>query len=638
MTRAPYGSWRSPITAEVVARGGVGLSYPFPVGDEVWWQESRPAEGGRVALVRSLHGGGHEDVTPPDFYARTLVHEYGGCAWLPHDGGALTCRYEDQRVYRIELAQEPLPITPEGPWRYADMRTLPGTHTVVAVRESHAGDGEAVNELVAFPADGSADPVVIAGGQDFYAFPRPSPDGTRLAWTSWDHPDMPWDSTVLWVADVAAGGTLSGETVLAGGPEESIWQPEWSPDGVLHYVSDRTDWWNLYSEGDDAPLVAMDAEFGAPQWVLGDATYAFLENGAVVAAYVQSGRWNLGVIEQGSLRDLGLPYSAFGWNPALRASGGRVVFAASTPTEDRAVVSLEVASGECTVVRRSSEAAPDPASVSEPTTIEFPTAGGLSAHALYYPPRNAAFEGPEGDLPPLIVASHGGPTGQVFPEYDPEIQFWTTRGFGVVDVNYGGSTGYGRRYRQRLNGQWGVVDTQDCIAAARHLAGQGEVDGERLAIHGGSAGGYTTLCALVFHDDFTAGASYYGVADAEALAQDTHKFESRYLDRLIGPYPETAELWRRRSPIHYVDRLNCPVILLQGLEDEVVPPSQAEQMAAALEAKGIPYAYLAFEGEQHGFRKAENIERATEAELYFYGRIFGFEPADEIEPVDIHGL
>ena len=638
MTRAPYGSWRSPITAEKVARGGVGLSYPFPVADGVWWLESRPAEGGRVALVRSLPDGGHEDVTPSDFYARTLVHEYGGCAWLPYDGGALVCRYDDQRVYRLGPGEEPRPVTPDGPFRFADMRLVPGAGTVVAVRESHEGEGEAVNELVAFPADGSAEPAVIASGHDFYSSPRPSPDGKRLAWTSWDHPNMPWDGSELWVADLGEGGSLSGETLVAGGPAESIWQPEWSPDGVLHYASDRTNWWNLYREGEDAPLVAMEAEFGAPQWVLGDATYAFLGGGAIVSAYSKDGRWNLGVIEGGELRDLGLPYSAFGWNPALQASGERVVFVASTPTEGKAVVSLDPATGETTVVRRSSDEPVDPAYVSEPRPIEFPTAGGLTAHALYYPPANADFEGPEGELPPLLVASHGGPTGQVFPELDPDVQFWTSRGFGLVDVNYGGSTGYGREYRERLNGQWGVVDTQDCIAAARYLAEQREVDGERLAIHGGSAGGYTTLCALVFHDDFTAGASYYGVADAEALAHDTHKFESRYLEGLIGPYPETAALWRERSPIHFVDRLDCPVILLQGLEDEVVPPSQAEQMAAALREKGIPYAYLAFEGEQHGFRKAENIERATEAELYFYGRIFGFEPADEIEPVAIQGL
>lgn len=642
MTRAPYGSWRSPITAELIARGGVGLSYPAFVGDEVWWTESRPSEAGRTALVRALPGGGHEDVTPDDFYVRTLVHEYGGRGWIPLGGGALACRYEDQRVYRVELGAEPVAVTPEPArprgLRYADMQMVPGTETVVAVRESHEAGGEAVNELVAFPADGSAEPRVIASGRDFYSFPRPSPDGRRLAWTAWDHPNMPWDGSELWVADLGPDGSLAGERLVAGGRDESIWQPEWSPAGVLHYVSDRSNWWNLYREGEPAPVVAVEAEFGAPQWVLGDATYAFLADETIACAYMREGRWNFGVVEGARLRDLGLPYTSFGWNPALRASGGRLVFAASTPVEGRAVVVLDVASGEATVVRRASEHETDPAFVSEPRAIAFPSAGGRIAHALYYPPRNPGFEGPEGELPPLIVASHGGPTGQVCPEFDPEVQFWTSRGFGLVDVNYGGSSGYGREYRRRLDGQWGVVDTEDCIAAARHLAEQGEVDGSRLAIHGGSAGGYTTLCALVFHDDFTAGASYFGVADTEALAHDTHKFESRYFDRLLGPYPETAELWRERSPIHHLERLSCPVILLQGLEDEVVPPSQAERMAAALAANGIPYAYLPFEGEQHGFRRAENIERANEAELYFYGRFFGFEPADEIEPVEIEGL
>ncbi len=448
---------------------------------------------------------------------------------------------------------------------------------------------------------------------------------------------MPWDGTELWLAPLEDPGDAM---LVAGGEGESVFQPEWDAAGRLHFVSDESGWWNLYRlDGDTVvQLTAEQADLGHPQWLFGGSTFAFLEGGAIVCVRCDRGEERLFLLDPGTERprDLELPYSSFGF-PSLSARSGTVAFAAAGHTTETAVVRYDVAGGEAEVVRTASDHAIDGAYVSIPRPIEFPTSGGETAHAFFYPPANADFEAPPGELPPLIVQSHGGPTSHATPAFDPEFLFWTSRGFGVVDVNYRGSSGHGRAYRDRLRGGWGVLDTDDCVAAARHLAATGEADGERLAIRGGSAGGYATLCALVFHDDFATGASYYGVADTETLAEDTHKFESRYLDGLIGPYPEERELYRERSPIHFVERLGAPVILFQGLDDEVVPPSQAETMVAALKGNGVAHAYLAFEGEAHGFRKAETEVRCLQAELYFYGRILGFEPADELEPVKIDG-
>lgn len=652
---APYGSWESPITAEEVARGGVRLSEPWPApGGGALWLERRAAEGGRSVIVRREADGSIADVTPQGFNVRTRAHEYGGGAWLPVRDAVVFSNFADQRLYRQDgVGADPVAITPEPPEpasiRYADARATPGGATLVCVRETHPpgggsdpppGGGEAANELVALPADGSAEPRVLASGRDFYAFPRVSPDGARVAWTCWDHPNMPWDGCELWVTPLDAPADAQR---VAGGPEEAIWQPEWSPDGVLHWVSDADGFWNLYRAaggpggGGAEQLTRERADLGYPQWLFGGATFAFLDGGAIACIRTENAVERLCLLEEPGASgpiDLGLSYSCFAF-PGLRSGGARLLFTAASPSQEPAVVELDTRTREPRVIRAASDHPLDPAYAPEAREIEFPTGGGLTAHAFYYPPRNPRFEGPEGELPPLIVQSHGGPTGHVSPQLQIDIAFWTSRGVGVVDVNYGGSTGFGREYRSRLDGTWGIVDTGDCINAARHLADTGEVDGNRLAIHGGSAGGYTTLCALVFHDVFAAGASSYGVADAETLAQDTHKFESRYLDRLIGPYPEAKATYKERSPIHSADRLNVPVILFQGLEDEVVPPSQAEAMVAALRANGVPHAYLPFEGEQHGFRKAETIVRCLEAELSFYAQVFGFEPAGSVEPVQI---
>lgn len=649
---APYGSWRSPIDAATVARAGRRLGAPAIAADgAVWWAEGRPAERGRVALMRRAAGGEPGEVTPPGVNVRSRVHEYGGGAWhLAGPDLALFVDFADQRLYRLRLGSEPVPITPAperpGALRYADMRLAPDGRTVVCVRELH-GEGEAENQIVALPLDGSEPPTVLASGRDFYSFPRISPDGAWLAWTCWDHPNMPWDGTELWLAPLEDAGDAR---LMAGGPDESIFQPEWDAEGRLHFVSDRDGWWNLYRAGDPAanlsgeewPIVQLTeerADLGHPQWLFGGATYAFLGDGKIAAIRCESATERLFLLVPGAwgMTDLGLPFTSFDF-PALAARGTRLAFAAASPTAQSAVVLYDTASGETELVRAAAEQPLDAAYVSVPRPVEFPTGDGDEvAHGFYYPPANPEFEAPAGELPPLIVESHGGPTSHATPALDPEFVFWTSRGFGVVDVNYRGSSGFGRAYRQRLRGEWGVVDREDCVAAARFLAARGEVDGERMAIRGGSAGGYATLCALVFDDAFATGASYYGVADAETLARDTHKFESRYLDGLIGPYPERADLYRERSPIHFVERLRSPLILFQGLEDEIVPPEQAETMVAALRRNGVPHAYLAFAGEQHGFRRAETEIRCLEAELYFYGRILGFQPADELEPVEIAG-
>jgi dipeptidyl aminopeptidase/acylaminoacyl peptidase len=644
-TVAPYGTWRSPLTAAMLVATSVGLGLPWIENDVVFWLESRPAEAGRFVVVRQEPGADPFDVTPERFSARTTVHEYGGGSYLVHRGTVWFSNFADQRLYRRDAGSDPVSITPEtgGRHRYADGRATPDSRWLVCVRERHEDDA-VVNELVVIAADGSAEPRTIAGGRDFYASPRLSPDGSRLAWLSWNLPWLPWDGCELWVGHLAADASLSGERLVAGRDGvESIWQPAWSPSGELHFVSDRTGWWNLYRErgGEHQSLHPAEAEFGWPHWIFGGSTYAFLSDGHLACLYDRDGVQHVGILdsETRELIDLDLPYTAIGY-PEIVAEGSRIVFIAGAPTIPDQVVSLDFTTRSIDVLRESDRLVIDVDSVSVARPIAFPTTDGLTAYALHHPPCNSAFVAPTDERPPLIVMSHGGPTSATTALLDPEIQFWTTRGFAVVDVNYGGSTGYGREYRRRLNGNWGVVDTVDCINAAKYLISRGEVDGDRLLIRGGSAGGYTTLCALTFHEDFSAGASYYGISDLEPFAREggTHKFESKYEHTLVGPYPEAAETYRARSPIHFVDRISCPMILLQGDEDLVVPPAQSELMVTALKAKGLPYAYLLFEGEQHGFRKAGSIVRAAEAELSFYAQILGFEPADAIEPVRIENL
>ena len=638
---APYGAWKSPITSALIVAGAVRLGAPIFDGADLYWLEGRATEGGRNVIVRRGPDGAIQDVLPAPFNARTRVHEYGGGAYTVHAGVMYFSNFSDQRLYRLLPGGEPKALTPALPLRYADCVVDTARGLLFCVREDHRAAGqEAINTLARLQLAGDAEGgAVIAAGYDFYATPRLSPDGSQLAWLCWNHPNMPWDGCELWLADVQPNGELSDARRVAGGMEESIFQPTWGPDGRLYFVSDRTGWWNLYrlEEGAARALLPMEAEFGAPQWVFGQTMFAFTDAHTLLCIYSQEGTERLGRLDLRALtfETLPLPFSDLG-QPAVGTAG--VALLAASPTESAALTLLDPVSGDITVIRRSSSLDLDPGYLSTPEALTFPTANGLTAHALYYRPQNRDFAAPEGERPPLLVFSHGGPTGATSGALNLGIQYWTSRGFAVLDVNYGGSTGYGRAYRERLNGNWGIVDVEDCVNGARYLVERGEVDGARLAIRGGSAGGYTTLCALTFHKVFAAGASHYGVGDVEALARDTHKFESRYLDRLIGPYPERADLYRARSPINFTAQLSCPVIFFQGLEDAVVPPNQAEAMVAALKEKGIPVAYVPFEGEQHGFRRAENIQRALDAELYFYGRVFGFELAEPVEPVDIDNL
>jgi dipeptidyl aminopeptidase/acylaminoacyl peptidase len=635
----PYGSWRSPITPDLLVEKFVGLSYPQPWGKAVVWVEMRPQEGGRYVIVRGDPDGSRTDLLAEGFNARTLVHEYGGLSYTIHGDSLYFSNFADQRLYRTRRGGTPEPITAAPPaprsHRYADPVVSPDGRWLVCVRERHTGR-EVVNEVVALPADGSAEPSIVAGGHDFYSFPRLSPDGGRLSWICWDHPRMPWDGTELWEAPVDDRLQPGAARLVAGGPTESVTQPRYSPGGRLHFVSDRSGWWNLYADAEGGPvaLAERDAEFAGPDWVFGQSSFVFGDDGSLVACWGESGADHLGILRPGN-RDFTEIETRFTVLGSLQPYGSGVVAVAAGAGEAPALVEIAVPGGDIRVIHKSRELELPPALISTPRAIEFPTERGLTAHAIYYPPANPDFTGPKAERPPLIVISHGGPTSAASTALNLGIQFWTSRGIGVVDVNYGGSTGYGREYRRRLNGAWGVVDVDDCVNAARYLADQGEVDGDRLVIRGGSAGGYTTLCALTFRDAFACGGSHYGVADAGALATDTHKFESRYLDGLIGPWPEARARYEERSPIFHTDRLNTPLILFQGQEDEIVPPAQAERMADALRRKGVPFAYLAYEGEQHGFRKAENIKRTAEAELYFYGRILGFGPADDLPEVEI---
>ncbi|MCO1660850.1 S9 family peptidase [Pseudonocardia humida] len=654
-TPAPYGSWPTPITADLVVTAAVRLGELAVDGGDLVWAEGRPAEDGRTQLVRRVADGTTTDLLPEGMSARTAVHEYGGAGWWVRDGVVWFTEWSDQRLYRLAPGCAPQPLTaePERPRgdRYADGDVAPDGATLVCVRERHAGPAatDVRNEIVRLATDTPSAPEVLVTGPDFVAAPRLAPDGRTLAWVQWDHPSMPWDSTELVVRDLSTGE----DTVVAGGRGESVSEPRWHPDGSLWFLSDRTQWWSLYrwvAGADIEPVVVGRGEIGVPNWALGSARYAFLADGSVAFARRSAGYDTLSVRgADGTVTDLDLGFSAV---EAVRAlPGGALAVVAGSATAEDGVhrIDLPVQLGAAdapaprvTTLRPPRELGIDPAylSVPEPITFGSVDADGASrnAHGLYYPPANPQRTGAEGELPPLLVMIHGGPTASARPVLSLGVQFWTSRGFAVVDVDYGGSTGYGRDYRDQLLGQWGVIDVADCLAAAAWLAKQGRADPDRLCIRGGSAGGYTTLAALAREDTpFAAGASHYGVADLEALAADTHKFESRYLDRLVGPYPEARDVYVERSPIHHVDRLRRPLLVLQGSEDEIVPPAQSEVIVAALRERGIPVGYLLFEGEQHGFRRAENIRRALEAELSFYGRVLGFElPAEEgIEPVEL---
>jgi dipeptidyl aminopeptidase/acylaminoacyl peptidase len=631
---APYGSWKSPITSDLIVAQSIALSEARLDRGDIYWLEGRPQEQGRSVVVRGEQNGGATDITAKPRNVRTRVHEYGGGSWTVTDGTIYFSDFADGRLYRQAPGGEPQPLTPAPPareraWRFADGEIDRHGNRWIGVREDHTVDGEPVNTIVAVDLTnpGTEPGRVMVGGHDFFCSPRLSPDGRWLLWLAWDHPNMPWNGTTLYLAEIGRDGVACNPQSIAGGKDESIFQPEWSPDSkAIMFVSDRSGWWNLYrcdpASRTSQPLAPMAAEFGSPQWLLGMSTYAFAGPGRIVCTYSLAGLGRLATLDlaAGTLAPIETPFTDFG---SVRADGDRVLFRAGAPNHPASIVVLDLASGRHSVRKRSTDildrAQPRIADyLTRVDGIEFPTVGGRTAFGLFYPPHNPDYAASAEERPPLLVKCHGGPTAAAASTLNLGTQYWTSRGIAVLDVNYGGSSGFGRAYRDRLHGSWGIVDVDDCVAGARFLAEQGLVDGKRCVISGGSAGGYTTLAALTFRDFFQGGASYYGVSDAAALARDTHKFESRYLDWLIGPYPAEAARYRERSPLYHADRLSKPVIFFQGDEDAIVPPNQAEAMVEALRRKGNAVGYFLFSGEQHGFRKAGNIQRCLDAELYFY--------------------
>jgi dipeptidyl aminopeptidase/acylaminoacyl peptidase len=635
----PYGSWKSPITAAQIASSAIGLSEIRLDGETTYWLEMRPTEGGRSVVVRRRPDGIMEDCVPEDCSARTRVHEYGGGSYLAGGGTLYFSNFSDHRVYRLQPDGVPEPLTPAQGLRYADFVWDASRKRLICVREDHTRAGEPQNAIVGLGVEAGGPGTVLASGRDFYAAPRLSPDGNALAWIEWSHPHMPWDAAELWVAPLQENGALGQPRHVAGGKGESALQPLWSPDGILYFAWERGDWWNLhrFAGGRIETLTDLEAEFATPPWVFGMQNYAFVSAAHIVCSFTRHGIWTLAHLDtrMRRLAEIDLPFTDIA---SIQCGGAQAVFLAGSPSEPLSVIRLELETGRHEVLRRSTTFAVGPKYLSAPEPVEFLSTDGRTAHGLFYPPKNPDFVAPGAERPPLVVMIHGGPTSMASTALRLNIQYYTSRGVAVLDVNYGGSTGYGRAYRERLNGAWGIVDVDDCCVCAAALAAQGRVDGKRLAIRGGSAGGYTTLACLAFRKVFAAGASHYGVSDCELLTQDTHKFESRYLDTLIGPYPERRNLYIARSPLHHLEGLDRPVIFFQGLDDKVVPPNQAEMLYNALRTRKIPTAYVPFDGEQHGFRKAETIVRAIEAEYAFFARIFGFEPADPIPLLPIENL
>lgn len=638
---APYGSWKSPITAEALTGAVLSIKEPGCDGQAIYWLEGRPEEKGRSTLIRLLNGE-QTELTPKPFDVRSRVHEYGGGSWTASNGIVLASNGSDSRIYRIDEDGQ-TPITPEGPWRYADLLIDVLHDRIIAVREDHSLEGiEPINTLVQLDLEGPNEDggQVIVSGTDFVASPALSPDGTRLSWLQWDHPNMPWDGCELWYADVDEDGTLRNIHHVTGGPNESIVRPRWNNTGLPVFASDRTGWWQLYADRGDAgilPIMApTEAEFAQPQWAFGMSAWDFTATGQVVCAWNQNGIWKLGRLDVAMepIHEFDLPFTQI-TDVHMQQETNKVFFLGSSPTDLGGLVLLDIMSGEWEYLRKASSRDIDPAYISVPQPISWQSEGGATAHGFYYPPTNPDFVAPAGELPPLIVESHGGPTSQSSSSLSLKRQFWTSRGFAILDVNYGGSTGYGRDYRNRLQGNWGIVDVDDCVTGAEHLADEGKVDPARLAIRGGSAGGFTTLAALTTTQIFAVGVSYYGIGDLEAMARDTHKFESRYLDGLVGAYPAEKATYIERSAIHHVDRLDSAMLLLQGLEDKVVPPNQATTMAEAVRKNGHQVAHIEYEGEGHGFRQAETVQHATLSELAFFGKVFRFVPEDTVPQIDI---
>lgn len=625
------------MTSDLIVAESIGVGGSRFAGDTQYWQEARPGEGGRVVVVRRTPDGTTHDCNQAPFSARTRVHEYGGAAWLVHENVVYFSNFADQQVYVQPAGDAPRQLTHSPHLRFANGIVDAPRSRIIYVIEDHTDTAQEARNMLGAVDIKTGDVSILTSGHDFYSSPVISQDGSRLAWMTWDHPAMPWDSSQIWLASLDGNGLHGQPICVAGGPGESVQQPRFAPNGDLFYISDRSGWWNIYRQGERGSICPRDAEFGSPHWAFGLCSYVFRSANEILCVYGENNQSVLASLNvaTGTARTLATPFTDIG---GIDVHGHACTFVGASPTQFPCIVNLDIASGHYDIIKKSCSVELDKGYYSIPTAIDFVTAGDDTAHAFYYPPTNKDFEAPNGELPPLIVEVHGGPTAATRSALSLGSQFWTSRGFSLLDVNYRGSTGYGRAYREKLKGAWGIVDVEDTVHGARHLVDQGLADPARLAIHGGSAGGYTTLAALTMTSAFKAGASFYGVADLGALARDTHKFESRYLDGIVGRYPEDIEIYKARSPLEHVDGLNCPVIFFQGLEDKIVPPNQAEAMVEALRKKRLPVAYVPFEGEQHGFRMAKNIKRRLDLELFFYAKIFGFVPSDPIEPIEIENL
>jgi dipeptidyl aminopeptidase/acylaminoacyl peptidase len=636
---APYGSWASAVTAETVAAGRHSIDDLRSVNGRLYWTQSQPEEGGIVALFGMTPGAAASRLTATGTNVRTRVHEYGGAPYVVLDQTVYFSRFEDQRLYAIKSGGAAEAVTPAG-YRYADCKPRPGdVAELICVREDHTDPAHVRNALVRLPMPGNGAGDVLYADSDFVAYPRLSSDGKQIAFITWNHPNMPWDGTELKVAEFA-GSTLKDLTTVAGSASESVIEPQWGADGTLYFISDRSGFWNLYARHGSQirALSPRAAEFASPLWSLGQSNYALLGDGHALVRFDDRGIDRLAVLDlgRGTLRMLDLPYVEYEQLTPMDAQ--HVALIARSARAPSAIVAIDVRSGHAETLRSVGRAELAPAAVSVATAIDFPSAHGRTAHALYYPPVNPDFHAPQGSLPPLLTLVHGGPTSQASPSYSSSIQFWTSRGFAVVDVNHGGSSGFGRAFRQELNGNWGVVDVEDVIAAARYLVAIGRVDAAHVAIRGGSAGGYTVLRALGTSDVFRAGADYFGISDMTALARDTHKFESHYIDSLIGPLPQSQAIYDSRSPLNHLDGFKVPLIVFQGADDPIVPPSQSERIVEALRARHEPVAYILYPGESHGFRKPDTTIHSLQAELSFYGQVFGFSPADHLPALKIENL
>lgn len=657
-----YGSWKSSLSAEMLADKGVRFGHMCVDGDDVYWLESRAKDQGRTVLVKHSSDGTIGDLLPDDVSVRSKVHEYGSGDFIVDQQIVYFTNAKDQCVYRFDgkLSRLTKPNL-QSEHRYADFAIAPNKQYLVCVRETHHKNS-VINDLVSISLDDneSGKVKVLHAGFDFYSFPRLSKLGHRICWTCWNQPDMPWDAAELWTADLHEDGSLDAAHKIVGGNDlsarqdantqgpiiaepqnqQSIYQPLWSDDGVLHYINDVSGWSNIYScrDGILNALTPIDREFGVPQWVLASSTYALCSDNQIYALYLQDGQQQLCHIdaESGHIEPIALPFRNFGDH--LLYANNVLYFRAAGPAVEEAIYRFDLATNQFEQISESKTFPLSVEEISVSKTIQFESKNNRPCHAFYYSPKNSQYTAPLNTLPPLIVMSHGGPTAMTNNSLNTAIQFWTHRGFAVVDVNYGGSTGFGKKYRNSLRGNWGVVDVEDCIAAANYLVSKQLVDEKALLIRGGSAGGYTTLCALTFHNVFAAGMSRYGVADLESLASDSHKFEARYLDSVVGPYPQEKALYQARSPIHSTNQLSCPILLLQGADDKVVPPNQAEMMVEALENKKIPYAYKLYQGEGHGFRNADTIVDALNSELSFYQQVLQLDSDEAISKLEIQFL